>query len=197
MRERISPSRLFDVTRSALRIRLHTPDEGVLSSRYVYMAMARIGSSGASTEPLTGGAAREYNAGARRAMTDCRPVGLLCDYFAAATDEIAASTIDWAAGLSQPGKGPRRGLFRRGPSPQPIRTVEMKGIEPTVQMATLEAILTARPVRGILDQTIGLVIADRDQGERVVVRLTDSLQAALGQASEDELASAVARWSET
>jgi hypothetical protein len=54
----------------------------------------------------------------------------------------------------------------------------MKGIEPTVQMATLEAALTARPISGILDETIGLVIADRDQGERVVVRLTGSLEMA-------------------
>ena len=42
------------------------------------------------------------------------PVGLLCDYFAAPTDDIAASTIDWVGGPSQPGEGPKQGLFRRG-----------------------------------------------------------------------------------
>ena len=73
----------------------------------------------------------------------------------------------------------------------------MKGIEPTVQMATLEAALTARPISRILDETIGLVIADRDQGEHVVARLTGSLQTALAQATDDELASAADRWSET
>ena len=124
-------------------------------------------------------------------------MGILCDYFAAPTDDIAASAIDWVGGPAQPGKGPKQGLFRRGPSPEPFRTVDMKGIEPTVQMATLEAALTARPISRILDETIGLVIADRDQGERVVVRLTGSLQSALARATDDELASAVDRWSET
>jgi hypothetical protein len=124
------------------------------------------------------------------------PVGLLCDYFAAPTDETAASTIDWIGGPSQR-KGPKQRLFRRGPSREPFRTVDMTGVEPTVQMATLEAILTGRSITEILEETTRLIIADRDHGERVVVRLTPSLQAALAQATDDELATAVERWSET
>jgi hypothetical protein len=130
-------------------------------------------------------------------VTDSLPVGLLCDYFAAPTDDIAASTIDWVGGPSQPAKGPKQGLFRRGPSPEPIRTVDMKGVEPVVQMATLEAILTGRSITGILDETTGLTVANRDRGERVVVRLTMSMQQALAQATDEELTAAIDRWAQT
>jgi hypothetical protein len=124
-------------------------------------------------------------------------VGLLCDYFAASTDDIAASTIDWVGGPSLPGKAAKRGLFRRGPSPEPFRAVGMKGIEPTVQMATLEALLTGRALDENLQKTMGLTIAERDRGERVVVRLTDTLKAALAHATDEELDVAVDRWAQT
>lgn len=124
-------------------------------------------------------------------------MGLLCDYFAAQTDEIAASTIDWVGGPSRPGKRARRGLLRRGPLLESFSTVDMKGIEPTVQMATLEAIITGRSADAILGETVGNTVAARDGGQRVVVRLTDTLQAALVQATDEELADAVERWAHT
>jgi hypothetical protein len=78
---------------------------------------------------------------------------LLCDWFAAPTDDIAASTIDWVGGPSWPGKRPRQGLVRRGLWPERLRTIDMNGVEPTIQVATLEAILTGRSIAGILDET--------------------------------------------
>jgi hypothetical protein len=37
-------------------------------------------------------------------LADSPPVGLLCDYFAAPNDVIAAATIDWPGGPARPGK---------------------------------------------------------------------------------------------
>jgi hypothetical protein len=73
----------------------------------------------------------------------------------------------------------------------------MEGIEPTVPIAALEALLTGRALEENLQETLGLTIAERDRGELVVVRLTDTLQAALAHASDDELAVAVDRWAQT
>ena len=73
----------------------------------------------------------------------------------------------------------------------------MNGVEPTVQMATLEAILTGRPTAQVLEETTGLVIAQRDGGGRTVVCLTASLQEALAQATDEELAAAIDRWAQT
>lgn len=82
-----------------------------------------------------------------------RSMRLPCDCFAAPTDDIAASTIDWVGGPSWPGKRPRQGIVRRGPWPERFRAIDMNGVEPTIQMATLEAILTGRSIAGILDET--------------------------------------------
>jgi hypothetical protein len=58
-------------------------------------------------------------------------VGVLFDYFAASSDEVAAGIIDL------PG-GPATGAGRS------FDTVSGNGIDPVVQMGTLEALLTGR-----------------------------------------------------
>lgn len=122
-------------------------------------------------------------------------MGLLCDYFAAPDDDAAAATIDWVGGPSQPGK--KRRLLRRESMPEPFAVVDMKGVEPTVQMGSLEEILTGRPYDEVIADPTGDVIASRDGGERVVVRLTETLQEALAEATEAQLVEAVERWAQT
>jgi hypothetical protein len=57
--------------------------------------------------------------------------------------------------------------------------------------------LTGRSVDEVLDETIGLVIASRNQGERVVARLTKTLQEALAEANDEQLTRATEEWAQT
>ena len=122
-------------------------------------------------------------------------MGVLCDYFEAPSDAEAAATIDWVGGPSQPER--KRSLLGRSRATAGFEVVDMKGIEPTVQMGTLEEILTARPFEEILDETLNAIVAERDGGERLVVRLTKTLQDALASASDERLREAAGRWAET
>jgi hypothetical protein len=73
-----------------------------------------------------------------------------------------------------------------------------KGIDPLVQLGTLEALLTGREYEQIVaGQRAGHVLAAQDGGEHVVVTLTDELQAALAGADDAQLASIAVPWSQT
>lgn len=104
-------------------------------------------------------------------------MGVLCDYFAAASDGEAAAVIDATGG---PGAGSLHG----------------NGIDPVVQMGTLEELLTGRDFEEILDGD-GEVIADRDGGQRLVVRLSTDVTEALAGASDERLAEVAVPWSQT
>lgn len=65
-------------------------------------------------------------------------MGLLCDYFLAGSDEAAAGTIGWIGG---PGAA--------SPPDQAFEVVDGSGIEPVVQMGTLESILTGRSQKDV------------------------------------------------
>ena len=123
-------------------------------------------------------------------------MGLLCDYFAAPSDAEAAATIDWVGGPGRPA-AKRSLLGRSRSSPPGYAVVDIKGVEPTVQMATLEEILTGRSFEEILDENIAAIVAERDGGEQLVVRLTQGLQDALAAATDDRLRAAAAQWAET
>jgi hypothetical protein len=157
-------------------------------------------------------------------LTGCaaaRPVGhddrmaLLCDYFLASSDEDAASVIDRIGG---PGARPpwtapvpshRPGLLRRRvetpPQPTPVApaepvfpTVSGNGIEPVVQMGTLEALLTGRTYDDVMaEHPGGREVAVNDGGERLVMRLSDELSEALADATENALAAAAVPWAQT
>lgn len=114
-------------------------------------------------------------------------MGLLCDYFAAPSDEEAATTIDWEGGPSKPEPESAAGY----------QTLDLSGIDPVVQMATLEEILTGRTFDEIMDDPSADVVVDRDEGERLVVRLSESLQSSLASSNEESLRSAAADWAET
>lgn len=118
-------------------------------------------------------------------------MGLLCDYFTAASNAQAAETIDWIGGPANP---PRpSGLARRSQiAARP--TVSLPGIEPTMWMGKLEEILTGRSFDDILQDPNGQVIASRDGGERLIIPLTAALQDALASIDDDTVDQVAAQW---
>lgn len=142
-------------------------------------------------------------------------VGIICDYFAASTDERAASVIDLGPGAGPEGGAPPApepprgwGRFRRkaeqpkepqhGAHGEGFPTVDGKGIDPVVQMGTLEALLTGRTAEEVRASQRGLEpVAMRDEGERLVLPLTERLTGALAAASEEQLAEVALPWSQT
>lgn len=141
-------------------------------------------------------------------------VGVLFDYFAAASDDEAAAVIDRVGGpgsqatLASPPES-KRGIFgrKRQPSEPAIgtdpdlvvyRTVSVKGIDPVVQLGTLEELLTGQPYDDVVeDPRSGHDVAVRDGGERMVVTITDALTSALAGATDDALEQVAVPWSET
>ncbi|GHJ14982.1 MULTISPECIES: hypothetical protein [unclassified Micromonospora] len=112
-------------------------------------------------------------------------MGILCDYFSASTDETAAAVADVLGGpraASEPG----------------FDVVELKGLEPTVQLGTLEALLTSVDYDVVTrNPRQGKAVAIHNDGEVLVISLTDELRAALAAASESRLREVAAPWSET
>lgn len=141
-------------------------------------------------------------------------MGVLFDYFAADSDEVAASVIDRlggpGAGVAPPAPSitPRRRLFRRAIEQAPalrddapqlvFDTVSVEGIDPVVQLGTLEELLTGRPYDDIVeDPRSGQAVATRNGGERLVLTLTESVTTALAEAGNDRLSGVAVPWSQT
>lgn len=140
-------------------------------------------------------------------------MGVIYDYFAADSDEQATSVIDRidgprASAASPPGEASRHGLFRRRgervvpqeSTPDPVLdTVPGHGIDPVVQMGTLEELLTGRSYSDEIarDPRSGHTVAVRDGGDRHVLTLTQSLATALAGASDERLAEIALPWSQT
>ncbi|GAA1544002.1 hypothetical protein GCM10009827_074710 [Dactylosporangium maewongense] len=141
-------------------------------------------------------------------------MGVMYDYFAAGSDERAATVLDLPAG---PG-GPLPAVpglmdrVRAGDMAalQELRTprvrwgehgfqvLEVKGLDPIVTLATLEELITGVAYDDIVEgPRAGADIASADDGERMVVTVTDELQQALARCSPDELARAAAAWART
>lgn len=132
----------------------------------------------------------------------------LYDYFSAASDEAAAGVIDRAGGPGGPAVAPapvKRGWFGRTSSPPPLQdmgpafdTVSAGGIDPVVMMGTLEELLTGRPYDEVInDPRSGHIVAIRDEGQLLVVALTDALSQALAAASPQRLADVAVPWAAT
>lgn len=141
-------------------------------------------------------------------------MGVLFDYFPAGSDEEAASVIDRPGGPGYPAVAvplvePKRGFFglrRRTPAPVitngagPVvyDTISVKGIDPVVQLGTLEELMTGRALDDILeDPRSGHTVATRDRGELLVVTLTDALSKALAGVDDDVLEQVAVPWSQT
>lgn len=123
-------------------------------------------------------------------------MSVLCDYFVCASPAEARAVIDWSAGPA--GQPPSDGAVPPRPdAPSSYPTISLPGIEPVVMIATLEALMTGREATDVMDEPGSEPIAERDGGERLIVPMKRSLQEALATASEQELRTAAASWSET
>lgn len=107
-------------------------------------------------------------------------MGVLFDYFAAPDNDAAATPIDLVG----------------GPAEAPFQTVAFKGVDPLVQLGTLESLLTGVDYETILERDID-PIAMAGDGERLVVAMTDGLSAALSDADEARLREVAEPWSRT
>lgn len=105
-------------------------------------------------------------------------MGVLYDCFVAQSDEDAARVLDEVAGPS-------------------LDELSGNGIDPVVLLGTLESLLTGRPYETLdEDARWGHLVASADDGERLVVTVTDGLTSALTKASESSLSRVAHRWSQ-
>ena len=75
--------------------------------------------------------------------------------------------------------------------------MDFKGVDPIVNMGTLDEILTGRSFDEVLADRSAEVIAERDDGEGFVARLSTTLQSALAGADERRLKEAGVPWAAT
>jgi len=130
-------------------------------------------------------------------------MGVLYQYFSASTDAEAARAISMPGG---PGRPPQSEVSRRGwklgrrttPTLPEFDTALTGGLDPVVQMGTLEAQLTGRDYDAITaGPRSGHMVASADGGQPFVIALTDELKDALASADPDQLRSAAGPWSQT
>ena len=129
-------------------------------------------------------------------------MGVLFDYFSAATDTEAATAIRLPGGPGQPppSEPSRRGWMpgRRVAALPEFDTALLYDIDPVVQMGTLEAQLTGRDYDAITTgPRSGHMVASADGGQPFVIAITDELKDALASATDDQLRSAARPWSQT
>lgn len=141
-------------------------------------------------------------------------MGVMFDYFAAGSDAAAADLIDETGGPGGPVIPPDGFMeaVRSGDRVTAARlmrprvtistagtfVLQCKGIEPAVQLGSLESLLTGTDYDDVAARPrSGKLLASRDNDERLVVTLTDELQAALAASSDEQLRAVAEPWSET
>ncbi|ACZ30252.1 hypothetical protein Xcel_1221 [Xylanimonas cellulosilytica DSM 15894] len=113
---------------------------------------------------------------------------IVTEYFAAASDDVAALALLEGQGPSAPAQGSGEPLFE---------TVPLPGIEPFVMLGTLHHLLSGRPYRECAaDARHGQVVGGADEGPWVVT-VSASLVDALADASRGRLADVAGRWART
>jgi hypothetical protein len=111
-------------------------------------------------------------------------MGALCDYFSASSDEAAVAMLETPGGPAA--------------APSPGRSVlELKNIEPIVNMQTLEELLTVRSTDEVTRNPRQGNILEVDPEGAAVVSITVELQQALATSDADTLRAVAQRWAET
>lgn len=111
-------------------------------------------------------------------------MSVIYDYFSAASDQEALKVLDVDGGPTAADAG-----FDAG---------TLGGIDPVVQLGTLEALLTDTPYDEVTDDSrAGHNLAMSDDYDRIVITVTDALVAALAAADEVRLAEVAEPWSQT
>lgn len=129
-------------------------------------------------------------------------MGLICDYFAAPSDESAAGVVDrdggpagapvpsgWSPGVAAPASA------AGGPG---FPTVAGGYVDPVVVLGTVTALLTGRTFDEVLaDRDRRDPVAMEDDGAQVVLRVDDVVVDALTRADAAALTAVAVPWSRT
>ena len=107
-------------------------------------------------------------------------MGVLTDYFIAGSDAQAAGTLNAVGGPEQAG----------------LTTLQLKGVDPVVNLATLEGILTGADPMGIIGEGEDPVADGGSEGPWIL-RVRPSLVTALGAADPGKLPAVAADWAAT
>ncbi|MFI1170172.1 hypothetical protein [Streptomyces melanogenes] len=106
----------------------------------------------------------------------------LCDYFSAPDDTAAVAVLD------EPG----------GPDASGLDVISLKGIDPIVTMASLEAILTGCTYDEASERPrAGETLSSPDHESAFIISVSTTLQEALASASHDQMTEAADAWAET
>src|SRR3989454_11477578 len=124
------------------------------------------------------------------------PMSLLCEYFMAPSTDAAASVLDWTGGPAHPPGGKRSLLRRSQPAPAAYEVVSLPGVEPTVTVGQLDALLTGRSITDVIHDTDRKPIASADGGERMVIPLGPRFEDAIAAIRNDEVPELARQWSQ-
>lgn len=116
-------------------------------------------------------------------------MALLCEYFAASSDQDAALTISWDGGPSRPSDGDQDGN-------QGYEVLALGGIEPVVLMGQLEARLTNRSLMEILRDPGRGPVANLGGGARLIIPIRERLFEALMSLEESRIPDVAAAWAQ-
>ncbi|MGW4233506.1 hypothetical protein ACWEF9_30320 [Streptomyces sp. NPDC004980] len=107
---------------------------------------------------------------------------VMSDYFSASDDDTAVRVLD------------RFG----GPDPSVLDVVPLKGIDPVVAIARLEAVLTGCTYDEATGRPrSGQLLSSPEADSAFIMSVSDTLQEALASATHDSLVEAAGPWSET
>lgn len=126
----------------------------------------------------------------------------ILDYFTAASDHHAAAALDGLVDLDPDTIGDMPGLSPHAPARPRIRlaasgtpVLQLKGVEPIVALGRLEAALTARPYDEVASGARhGSLVAMSDDGDLLVLTVTDELRDALAELDAAAVAAAARVW---
>ena len=107
-------------------------------------------------------------------------MGILTDYFIAGSDAEAAGALNATGGPEQGG----------------LATLQLKGVDPVVNLATLDSILTGADPMGIIGEGQDPV-ADGGSDGPWILRVRPSLVAALSAADQSKLPDVAIDWAAT